>query len=140
MWQKVVISNLTNSPSGLLVKTCRVSFPRRHDKSGKAYPITVTIEGVNGKTITLNKGTTACYMPNGLSAIVTVKGARAQWHGEISVQIEIAVGEDDEVNERLELLQEFDILKEDVKAVFAEDSLKARIEKAKIALVPFNRA
>jgi len=140
MWNKLILSGLTNSPSGLLTKTGRVTFPRGEDKSGKAYPISVSIEGVNGKTITLNKGTTACYLPNGLSAIFTVKGARAQWHGEIAVQIEVAIGEDDEVNERLQLLADYEEIKQDIKAVFAESSLKEKIQKAKTALIPFNRA
>lgn len=137
MWQKVVISNLINSPSGLLVKTCRVSFPRLEDKSSKAV---VTIDSVGGKSIEIGSGTTAAYLPNGLSAIFTVKGARAQWHGEIAVQIEVAIGEDDEVNERLQLLADYEEIKQDIKAVFAEDSLKAKIAKARIELVPFNRA
>lgn len=140
MFKKLVIENLTNSPSGLLVKTGRVSFPNLLDKSDKPYPIIVSVEDKSGKTIQLNKGTTACYLPDGLSGIFEIKSARAQWHGEISVQVSIAIGYDSEVNERLAMLSEYETIKQDIKAVFAEDAIKTKITKAKLALVPFNRA
>jgi hypothetical protein len=140
LWKKVVISNLINSPSGLLVKTCRVSFPRGEDLSGKAFKPVVQVTSVKGKTIELTTGTTAAYLPNGLSCIFTVKSTRAQWHGEVCILVEVAIGEDIEVNERLELLQEFATIKDDIKSVFAEDTLKAKIDKLNAKILPFNRA
>ena len=140
LFRKVEISNLINSPSGLLVKTARVSFPRGEDLAGRAFKPCVQVVSVRGKTIELGTGCTACYLPNELSAIFTVKTARAQWHGEVAVVVEVAIGDDGEVNERCELLQEFKTIKDDIKAVFLEDSLKTKITKAKLALVPFNRA
>lgn len=140
MFKKLVIENLTNSPSGLLVKTGRVSFPNLLDKSDKPYPIIVSVEDKSGKTIQLNKGTTACYLPDGLSGIFEIKTGRAQWYGEISIVISLAIGYDSEVNERLAMLASYEEIKQDIKAIFAEDSLKAKIEKAKTQLMPFNRA
>ena len=140
LFRKVEISNLVNSPSGLLVKTARISFPRGLDEAGKAYKPVVQVISVLGKTIEIGTGTTAAYLPNELSAIFTVKTARAQWHGEVCILVEVAVGYDSEVNERLELLQEFATIKDDLKVIFQDDVLKTKITKAKLALVPFNRA
>ena len=136
LFRKVEITNLTNSPSGLLVKTARVSFTRGEDKAKTV----VTVQSGTGKTIELGTGCTACYLPDGLSAIFTVKTARAQWHGEVCILVEVAIGDDIEVNERLELLQEFATIKDDLKVIFQDDVLKTKITKAKLALVPFNRA
>ena len=140
LFRKVEISNLVNSPSGLLVKTARISFPRGLDEAGKAYKPVVQVISVLGKTIEIGTGTTAAYLPNELSAIFTVKSTRAQWHGEVCVLVEVAVGYDSEVNERLELLADYQTVKDDLKAIFAEDTLKAKISKAKTQLMPFNRA
>lgn len=139
-FKKLAIENLINSPSGLLVKTSRVSFPRGEDRAGKAYQPVVTCLTSNGKTIQLNKGTTAAYLPNGLSCIFTIKATRAQWHGEVCILVDVAIGDDIEVNERLAMLAEYDEIKADIKAVFAEDALKEKIQKAKTAMIPFNRA
>ena len=139
-FQKVVFNNLINSPSGLLVKTSRVSFPRGLNHAGKAHQPVVTCRASNGKTIEIGKGTTAAYLPNGLSCIFTIKATRAQWHGEVCILVDVAIGDDIEVNERLAMLAEFAEIKADIKAVFAEDSLEEKIQKAKTQLMPFNRA
>lgn len=139
-FQKVVFNNLINSPSGLLVKTARVSFSRGEDSAGKSHQPVVTCLTSTGKTVELKKGITAVYLPDGLSGIFEIKTGRAQWYGEISIVISLAIGYDDEVNTRLAMLAEFAEIKADIKAVFAEDALKEKIQKAKTAMIPFNRA
>ena len=139
-FKKVSMNNLMNSPSGLLIKTSVVSFSNETDKSGKPFKPVVTIQAENGKTIELSTGTKAAYLQDGLSCIFTIKGGKAQWYGETGVSISIAVGYDDEVNERLSLLAEYDEIMADIKAVFGDDKVKSDIAKAKLALVPFNRA